>query len=403
MAETVIFEEQSITTAYYEQFGLYVCPVTPAPFPLAIGEKYKVVWDGQSYEVEAIDSSAVTGYAAIGNGTSFGFSGNDEPFIVLYTSNNAAGSSDISFVALTDTESTEHTVAIYHVVADPEGIILKDRNGNDVAYYGIETVTFDTTTEGKQQVYTKGTKAEKTVALDMSGGDQSVEPDTGTLLGKLTVTKPETLMPENIRSGVTVGGIGGTFIGDTETAEVALSMAEGDQVISPSAEGKVLSSVTVAKPETLIPENIAEGVDIAGIIGTFAGGSEVIMKGGTFSGNGGTYTLNHNLGMIPDVFILFITGGTYSSGMSSGTTLTSVYGVSSKMKEQLGISRGISGIKVSSSTGIALEGSTLTLNDNTSRPLSNVTENTITIGARNYVKLASSSTTYSWFAIGGLT
>ena len=34
----------------------------------------------------------------------------------------------------------------------------------------------------------------------------------------------------------------------------------------------LLGKVTVTKPETLAPENIAEGIDIAGIVGTLAAG-----------------------------------------------------------------------------------------------------------------------------------
>lgn len=52
-----------------------------------------------------------------------------------------------------------------------------------------------------------------------------------------------------------------------ETANVALDFSAGDMEVIPSA-GKVISKVTIPQPETLIPENIAEGIDIAGIVGT---------------------------------------------------------------------------------------------------------------------------------------
>ena len=55
-----------------------------------------------------------------------------------------------------------------------------------------------------------------------------------------------------------------------QTKTVDLAMASGDQVITPDA-GKVLTQVTVKKPSTLTAGNIAKGVDIGGIIGTYTG------------------------------------------------------------------------------------------------------------------------------------
>lgn len=57
----------------------------------------------------------------------------------------------------------------------------------------------------------------------------------------------------------------------TETKTVALSMANGNQVISRSST-KYLSTVTVQKPATLLPENIKSGVNIGGVVGTLESG-----------------------------------------------------------------------------------------------------------------------------------
>ncbi len=56
----------------------------------------------------------------------------------------------------------------------------------------------------------------------------------------------------------------------TEEKNVALSMANGDQVIEPTDSRYTMSKVTVQKPLNLIPGNIREGVQIAGITGTLA-------------------------------------------------------------------------------------------------------------------------------------
>lgn len=53
---------------------------------------------------------------------------------------------------------------------------------------------------------------------------------------------------------------------------VNLSMASGNQVITPD-DGYTLSKVTVTKPDTLIPDNIKKDVNIGGVVGTMSGGS----------------------------------------------------------------------------------------------------------------------------------
>lgn len=54
----------------------------------------------------------------------------------------------------------------------------------------------------------------------------------------------------------------------TETKTVEPDFSNGNQTITPSA-GKVFSSVTLTKPATLLPENIKKGVIIFGIEGTY--------------------------------------------------------------------------------------------------------------------------------------
>ena len=58
---------------------------------------------------------------------------------------------------------------------------------------------------------------------------------------------------------------------------MTLDLSEGNQVATPD-EGKVYSKVTVLKPETLIPENIKKDVVIAGVVGTAKGPSNILGK-----------------------------------------------------------------------------------------------------------------------------
>jgi hypothetical protein len=59
---------------------------------------------------------------------------------------------------------------------------------------------------------------------------------------------------------------------ETEEKTVALDMASGSQAVIPSAN-KVLSKVIITKPSTMLPENIKEGINIGGVIGTLTAGS----------------------------------------------------------------------------------------------------------------------------------
>lgn len=157
-----------------------------------------------------------------------------------------------------------------------EGIVLKDRNGNDVAYYGIETVTFDTTTEGKQQTYSKGVVAEGVeVTLALADGDQVIQAADGYLVKEATIKKPENLLPENIRKGENVAGVPGDFEGNfIEGVEITPDFSEGDQTFT-APDGYGVKSGVIKKPENLLPENIKDGENVAGVVGTHKGGGEM--------------------------------------------------------------------------------------------------------------------------------
>lgn len=67
------------------------------------------------------------------------------------------------------------------------------------------------------------------------------------------------------------GSIQDFFPGKSEELTVELDFSEGDMIIEPS-ENKLYEKVIIPKPANLIPENIAEGADIAGVEGNLVGG-----------------------------------------------------------------------------------------------------------------------------------
>lgn len=112
---------------------------------------------------------------------------------------------------------------------------------------------------------------EKTVTPTASG--VVVTPDTDYTLSKVTVNGDSNLTAGNIKSGTKIFGVTGTYNNakPEQTKTVDLSMASGNQVISPDS-GKVLSSVTVNRPSTLIPDNIKKDVNIGGVVGALESG-----------------------------------------------------------------------------------------------------------------------------------
>lgn len=275
----LVYSSFGLPFAYTEMFGMYLWETygdteaypDPKLFDLLIGETYRLVWDGTTYDCIAqyVDAGSIEGNC-IGNLGLVGL-GDDtgEPFLLGVF----ADGSDTA--CLTSEDGDSHSVILYRLIPSGNEIILKNYSGVDVTYENVDAVMFDTP-DGSTQVYTRGELITGVyVSLDLKDGNQTVTTPEGTLATAATIIKPATLVPENIRNGITIAGVEGEFLGDTEELALSLSMADGDMVITPSEEGKVLSQVTITKPETLIPENIAEGVEIGGVVGTFVGGGAI--------------------------------------------------------------------------------------------------------------------------------
>lgn len=159
-------------------------------------------------------------------------------------------------------------------------IVLYDRTGSAVTYSGVDTITTDTPTDGETATFTYGKVVEGTeIDLALADGDQTVSVPAGSLLREATIKKPETLTPEHIKKGIDVAGVIGTFAGDEMEKTVDLNMANGDQIVDADPD-TVMTRVTVKKPETLVPENIVKGADIGGVIGTHTGEFGIYASGG---------------------------------------------------------------------------------------------------------------------------
>lgn len=85
-------------------------------------------------------------------------------------------------------------------------------------------------------------------------------------------------------------GTGGSDIQLIEGMEIPLDFSAGDQSLA-APDGQAVKSATIKKPTTLVPKNIANGVNIAGVVGTLeSGGGEStdLVKYVTFLDEDGT-------------------------------------------------------------------------------------------------------------------
>lgn len=96
-----------------------------------------------------------------------------------------------------------------------------------------------------------------------------IEADEDTVLTRVTLPRPETLKSENIRRNTDVGGITGSYIGDGYTyEEKKLAFVNGTMEITPT-QLRLFDKVIVYQPNNLLAENIKKGITIAGVEGSY--------------------------------------------------------------------------------------------------------------------------------------
>lgn len=133
-------------------------------------------------------------------------------------------------------------------------IKLKDRNDNETTYTGVSKIKVPAADGGEDVVFQLPPVMQEKAVTITANGTTSIVPDEGKDgLSKVDVTVNVPATP-------------------TQEKTVPLSMADGDQVVTPS-DGKVLSKVTVQKPSTLTSENIKKDVDIGGVVGALESGA----------------------------------------------------------------------------------------------------------------------------------
>ena len=177
--------------------------------------------------------------------------------------------------------------------------------------------------------------------------------------------------------------------GEAVEKEIALDFSTGDMAVA--EENKLFSTVTIPKPENLVPENVAKGVDIAGIIGAMAAGGELKINCGKIS-TAGAVTIEHGLGVVPDIII--VNGGaikgclTYAIGFSSA--------LQAKIDGLFGSLGNCSGFYAYITSGnvkeFSFDGSTSGMEYSTTEPtIRNVTAESFVVGSATYPALLMSN------------
>lgn len=149
-------------------------------------------------------------------------------------------------------------------------VLLYDRNGEKQTFEAIDKIVMDTPESSKGATFTYGEPVENANYEPIfTDGDHKVSLKKGKLLQEFVIKKPETLISENIAKDVNVAGVVGTLDVPEllEDMEIELSLANGDQPLS-TPNGYAVKTAIIKKPETLIPEHIAKDVNIAGVVGS---------------------------------------------------------------------------------------------------------------------------------------
>lgn len=113
-----------------------------------------------------------------------------------------------------------------------------------------------------------------TVDLSMPDGDQVITPNEGRVFSKVTVKKPDTLVAENIRKDINIGGVVGSLkpYVPVVSSELNVEPKTEIQIFTPGENeyyDKVnVDAVTSSIDSNIVPENIRNNVEILGVKGT---------------------------------------------------------------------------------------------------------------------------------------
>lgn len=131
------------------------------------------------------------------------------------------------------------------------------------------------------------TPALETIVVTPDVVSQTITPEQGVdgynviSVDAVSSSIDQNIKPENIKNGVEILGITGSYEGGTanlQTKDVQPYFDQGNMVVEPDSGYDGMSKVTIIKDNNLVSENIKQGVELFGIYGNYIGGIDVDVK-----------------------------------------------------------------------------------------------------------------------------
>lgn len=206
------------------------------------------------------------------------------------------------------------TIAEQIVVADEEftglsKVVVQGVTSNIDENIQAENIRKDTTILGVVGTL-ESIKEEqaKTITPNFSNGDITVLPDENMVISEVIIKTDEDLLANNIRQGVEVFGVTGNIV-ELNAEERVVAPTKEEQVILPGENKNAISKVTIgavtsAIDENITPDNIKNGVEILGVIGTVSGAEKL---------TDGSYMFYNNARISQIDYLLSLLNGTITS------------------------------------------------------------------------------------------
>lgn len=218
--ETILEVQEQINLIDTGIEGVYMLPIEGMVGSIVEGEKYEVVWGEDTYLVTAVtrewtdpDTSETMLFPTLGNAA-----------LLTYMNGTTYEETDEPFLiyqiegatAIISSDATISGLGIY-TYSEPDGIVLKDPLGRSITYGEYSKIKL-TRASGIQSIFSEGEAETKEIStLDFKDvNEMVVVPDEKKLFSEVTIIKPATLLPENIAEGIEIAGITGTFVGSED-------------------------------------------------------------------------------------------------------------------------------------------------------------------------------------------
>lgn len=234
MAQNIIFDSRTISGfSYYPDYGVYGESISPMPFQLVDGEEYQIEWDTETYTRTAFSfTNPLDGTSCVAVGNKMVYTGQDDGDPFAIVCDTTN-----DYLHFFSSEiKTEHYVGVYQKAG--RNLVLKDHSGINIE--GLDSVVEIRvpTDDGDFQSYTLGARVEKTIDLDFSAGNMEVTPENGTVFGKVVIRQPGTLIPDNIAVDVNIAGIVGTNKGsDMSESRIEYTFDENGDIVAAKGIG----------------------------------------------------------------------------------------------------------------------------------------------------------------------